>query len=58
MRSVLQAFLAGLIIAAVWGYFTDLRHGNTTGFLIKIIIIPIGFVFVEMIQMLISKKKK
>ncbi|MDQ0418492.1 F0F1-type ATP synthase assembly protein I [Croceifilum oryzae] len=55
MRSVLTSFIAGLIIAVVWGYFVDLRNGNITGFLIKVIGFPLALVFFDRMQVFFNK---
>ncbi|MBT2756669.1 hypothetical protein J7E71_11955 [Mesobacillus foraminis] len=40
MGSALPPIIAGLIILIVWGYFSDLREGETQVFIIRLIVVP------------------
>jgi len=41
MKKYLPAFLIGLLVAAVWGYFSDLRNDQVGWFIGRLIFVPI-----------------
>lgn len=51
--STLGPLITGLIVAIIWGYFSDLRDGDTQSFVIRIIIVPL---FVLIISKLSEKR--
>jgi hypothetical protein len=40
LKSALPPIIAGLIISIIWGYFSDLREGDTQVFIIRLIVVP------------------
>ncbi|MGG1290747.1 hypothetical protein ABE218_05040 [Bacillus smithii] len=55
MKSILPPLIVGLILSIVWGYFSDLRHGETKAFIIRLIIVP--FILILLSKMREAKKK-
>lgn len=47
--------LGGVGIAAIWGYFLDLRHGNVAGFISKIFLV---FAFMAAFQLSMRRTQK
>ena len=41
MKKYIPAFLIGLLVAAVWGYFADLRNDQVGWFVGRLIVVPI-----------------
>jgi hypothetical protein len=46
MKKFLSLLVTSLLIAAVWGYFSDLRHGQTGWFLGRLCIAVMVAIFV------------
>ena len=53
MKGYVSAVLLGLIVAAIWGYFADLRNGQVEWFIGRLIFVPLVMVVV---QRLLSEK--
>ena len=47
--------LGGLLVAAVWGYFSDLKNGNVYSFVGRLVFIPL---FIIALDVLFGKKRK
>ncbi|GAJ45659.1 hypothetical protein GT2_51_00050 [Parageobacillus thermoglucosidasius NBRC 107763] len=47
MKSALPPIIFGLIISIVWGYFSDLRHGETQMFMIRLIVVPLSILLLS-----------
>ena len=47
MKKYIPTVLLGLIVAAVWGYFSDLREGQVGWFVGRLIFIPLFIVAVQ-----------
>lgn len=41
MKHLLLVVLASLIVAAVWGYFADLRNGQVGWFASRLVFVPV-----------------
>ena len=44
MRTYVPAILIGLLVAAVWGYFSDLRNDQVGWFIGRLILVPLAIV--------------
>lgn len=40
-KKYLKTYLISLLIAIIWGYFSDLRHGEVAWFIARLIFVPI-----------------
>jgi hypothetical protein len=40
MKNKLKLVLAALLVAAIWGYFADIRHGEIGWFIGRLIFLP------------------
>ena len=47
MKLYLPAIILGLIIAAVWGYFSDLRNDQLGWFIGRLVFVPVVLVVVQ-----------
>ncbi|MEK4949485.1 hypothetical protein NST12_03890 [Bacillus sp. FSL W8-1127] len=56
MKSILPPLIVGLILSIVWGYFSDLRQGETKAFIIRLIIVP--FILILLSKTREAKKSK
>ncbi|PRR78070.1 hypothetical protein CLLI_19900 [Clostridium liquoris] len=56
MKNIILYTLAGMGIAAIWGYFADLSKGNVAGFISKIFFVS-TFIFAMQYSIYRSKKK-
>lgn len=46
MKNYIPAFVIGLLIAVVWGYFSDLPNDQVAWFIGRLILVPIATVAV------------
>lgn len=54
-KKYLKTYLISLLIAIVWGYFSDLRHGEVASFIGRLIFVPI---FTVILYSLLFKSKE
>ena len=47
MKKYIPSVLIGLVVAAIWGYFIDLRNGQVEWFVGRLIFVPLVIVVVQ-----------
>ena len=47
MKKYIPSVLVGLMIAAIWGYFSDLRQGQVEWFVGRLVFVPLVVVVVQ-----------
>jgi hypothetical protein len=47
MKKYIPSVLVGLIVAAIWGYFVDLREGQVEWFVGRLVFVPLVIVIVQ-----------
>lgn len=57
MKTILPPLIIGIIIASIWGYFSDLKNGDTTTFTIRILVVPTLLVLLTIIKEAKNKEK-
>jgi len=47
MKPYIPAIILGLVVAAVWGYFSDLRNDQLGWFIGRLVFVPLVLVVVQ-----------